>query len=207
MTFSQCLWVIDRLLDLPPVELAELRRVADGSADGVLNPNGAGIMHTGVVDEALLGRYVREASRFKPFPPGLLRRCETPQKIGRGKRYERTLPAGTVVVALTWSAAFDKDVVADAGEFHIGRGDREYLLFGTGQHACPGAQPDRPIAQMLMGQMVAALFALPGLQRAPGASGFIQTDQSGGRWPEHFKLRFDAQYAQRLPSAPTANAA
>ena len=186
VTFSQCLTVIDRLMDLPPVQLAEVQHVARSG------------------DEALLGRYVREASRFKPFPPGLLRNCDHLQVIAEHTPRARALPAGTVVVALTWSAAFDREAVPDALTFHSGRTDHEYLLFGTGQHHCVGAQTERPIAQTLMGQMVKALFALPGLRRAPGAAGFIQSDASGGRWPEHFMLDFDAA---RVEGATPAEAA
>ena len=173
VTFSQALWAIDRLMDLPAAEIEAIRRIVESGND------------------ALVTRYVREASRFKPFPPGLFRRCDVAQHVERGTPYERTVPAdGTLIVALTWSAAFDKTIVPDARKFHVGREDREYLLFGTGQHACPAAQPDRPIAQSLMTEMVKALFALPGLRRARGADGFIQGDDSVGKWPRHFFLEF-----------------
>jgi cytochrome P450 len=177
VTFSQCIWAIDRLMDLPAGEIAAIGRIA---RDG---------------NDALIDRYVREASRFKPFPPGLFRRCDTEQYVERDNpRYKRAVPAdNTLVVAMTWSAAFDPEVVPDARTFHVGREDREYLLFGSGQHACPAAQPDRPFAQTLMREMVKALFVLKDLRRARGTAGFIQTDASPGQWPERFILEFTPQ--------------
>src|SRR5262249_36334394 len=138
-------------------------------------------------DEDLLGRYVREASRFSPFPPAILRSCDGSQVVARGTWRERVLEKGTIVMALTWSAAFDARVVPDPQAFHVGRADGEYLLFGTGQHHCVGAQTERPIAQTLMGQMVKALMALPEIRRA-GEHGYIE---AVGRWPATFMLQFD----------------
>ena len=188
VTFSQCLWVIDRLLDLPPTQLAEVENVARGN------------------DEALLGRYVREASRFKPFPPALLRRCDSDQVIAEHTSRKRTLRAGTVVASLTWSAAFDSNRVRNPLQFHVGRGDGDYLLFGTGQHHCVAAQPERPFAQTLMIQMVKALFARGVVRRTAGADGFIQGDDSGGQWPAHFVVEIDAaRLLSAVPPAPASD--
>ena len=184
VTFSQCLWVLDRLVDLPDEERAEVGHVA--RSEGADTPT-----TRAPADEDLLGRYVREASRFKPFPPGILRSCDGPQIIARGTWRERLLQDGTIVIGLTWSAAFDARVVRDPRGFHIGREDREYLLFGTGQHHCVAAQTERPIAQTLMCQMVKALMALPAIRRAD-EHGYIE---SAGRWPATFMLQFDSARA------------
>jgi cytochrome P450 len=193
VTFSQCLWVLDRLMDLPDDKRREVSHVA--RAEGADSATGRA-----QADQDLLDRYVREASRFKPFPPVLLRSCDGPQVIARGTRRERLLADGTIVAAATWSAAFDARVVPDPQRFHIGREDREYLLFGTGQHHCVAAQTDRPFAQVLMGQMVKAVMALPDIRR-PDPGGFI--DNAGTRGPQSFRLHFDAaaERAERLRRA------
>ena len=187
VTFSQCLSVLDRLMDLPDQQRAKVGHVA--RSDGADTPT-----TRAPADEDLLDRYVREASRFNPFPPGILRSCDTQQMIARGTWRERVLEAGSIVVALTWSAAFDRRIVPDPCAFQISRDDREYLLFGTGQHHCVGAQTDRPIAQTLMCQMVKALMALPEIRRAD-EHGYVERT---GRWPSTFMLQFDSAEAHEV---------
>lgn len=189
-TSSQFLAVVDRLLDLPARDLEELHAIARRRRVAAAN---------GLVDEDAdqrLDGYVREASRFNPFPPGLQRFCrpDAPEEqrvlvTASGRR--KTIPAGATVFALTNAVAFDPAFCGRPGAFAMARPASEYLLFGTGQHHCIGATERWPVAPTLMAELATAIFALPGIRRAPGACGELHTPR-GARWPDSFHLTHDA---------------
>jgi cytochrome P450 len=152
-TSSQFADAANRLLDLPPAEFARLQAACrEGNDD-------------------LVWRYLREASRFLPFPPALYRYCERETVLAAGTLRAKRIPEGSIVLVSTLSAAFDEEVVRDPEAFRVDRPDHEYLLFGAGQHFCLGASDGRWIAQTLMTEMAKPLFALKGLRRVPGPAG------------------------------------
>jgi cytochrome P450 len=115
----------------------------------------------------------------------LIRHTKEDRELEIGGGRKRTVPGNSTVIAITASAVVDPTLVPHPGEFLIGRPPAQQLVFGTGQHQCTGGTLQRPIAQMLMTEMTAALFALPNLKRAPGKRGRIQNE---GRWPAHFQV-------------------
>ncbi len=154
-TSSQFTDVVNRLLDLSTGDFARLQRAC---REG---------------DDELVGRYVREAARFLPFPPVLYRYCEAATTLAAGTPRARRIPEGAIVVAFIVSAAFDAEAVEDPEEFRVDRPDHEYLLFGAGQHFCLGVSGGRSIAQTLMIEMTKPLFGLNGLRRKPGPEGLL----------------------------------
>ena len=195
-TTLQFLAVVDRLLDLPARDRDAVHALALERRDGreVLMPpqrdpkkaeDDAKKLASPEADDRRLQHFVVEAARFKPFPPGLIRHAKEDRELEIGRGRKRTVPGNSTVVALTASAVVDPTLVPHPGEFLIGRPPTQQFIFGTGQHQCTGGTLQRPIAQMLMTEMTAALFALPNLKRAPGKSGKIQNE---GRWPAHFQV-------------------
>jgi hypothetical protein len=55
-------------------------------------------------DNALVARYVFEASRYFPLTPGLFRNCEEEYKLASGTWRAKTIPKGAFVMAATRSA-------------------------------------------------------------------------------------------------------
>jgi cytochrome P450 len=135
-------------------------------------------------DERLAG-HVWEALRFKPFLPYLVRKTSVDYTLARGSKRQRTIPAGTTVLALTMSAMFDPDWTCLPREFHPDRPPRVYLHFGRGHHECLGVH----VAQVMIPEIVKQLLLLKNLRPAPGPDG--QIDYQGGPLPERFVLEFD----------------
>jgi cytochrome P450 len=146
--FQEFVQVIDVLLDLPPNRFYDVQTIARGGSLNLLLP------------------YVLEAARFSPRPP-LIARQSTRDVTLRG----RSIAAGTVVLALPFTAAFDWKVAPWPWRFSAGRPSEAYPIFGHGQHHCPGASPTRPIAQVVMTAMAMQILALPGLRRGRGPLG------------------------------------
>ncbi len=176
-TTSQFLAVVDRLLDLPSREIDAIHALAK---QHVTKPRAAPEL-----DDERLMHYVLEAARFTPFPFGLVRHVSKGQELELGRGGSKAVPADATVVAVTQSAVYDSRLVPDAGAFLIGRPETEQLVFGTGHHHCVGGSRQRPVAQILMTEMAAVLFAVPGLARAPGARGTIRSRDG---WPASFEL-------------------
>jgi cytochrome P450 len=176
-TTSQFLAVVDRLLDLPARERDAVHALAVQHTTGQRS--------VPELDDHRLLHYVIEAARFTPFPAGLLRHAASEQELETGRGWRKTVPANSTVLAMTASAVYDARLVEHPGDFLVGRPETQYVLFGTGQHHCVGGSRQRPLAQILMTEMTAALFALPGLERAPGKRGTIQ---KSGSWPASFEL-------------------
>ncbi len=131
-------------------------------------------------DAALLG-VLMEALRFTPFAPLIYRRVVRDTKIGGRARATK----GDMVYALAASAMFDRAAVAAPGAFRADRPDEGGLHFGAGPHACFG----RAISRALLPAVLGPLLARPGLARAAGAAG--QLDTGDTPFPQHLHLRFD----------------
>ncbi len=179
-TTSQYLDVMDRLFDLSARDLDTVRTLA--------------LEHhrqrdAGAPVDNLLERHVLEAARFSPFPPGLIRHCPDGVVLEAGSGRRVAVPANATVIAVTLAVAFDPRLAPHPGTFLAGRPASQYLVFGTGQHQCVAATPQRPIATILMTEMVAAVFSLRNVRRAPGLAGTLRRVKS--RWPTSFQLVFD----------------
>lgn len=130
--------------------------------------------------------YVWEALRFNAETPGLFRRCAVDTVLAPGTRRETRLKAGTLVLAATQSAAFDRSAVPDPDAFRIDRPWSTYLYFGSGQHSCLGEY----VSRTQVPRIAAALLRLPRLRRAPGPAGQLSWN---GIWPSGLTIEFDPE--------------
>jgi cytochrome P450 len=155
--------VLEQILLRPEVhaEAAEAAREAD----------------TGVFD-----RYVWEALRMNPFNPLIFRVCETDYTLAAGSERETRIPAGTLVFALTASAMFDEEVVADPEAFRTDRPDFIGLHFGYGHHTCLG----RHVGAEVIPEVVRRVLLRPGVRLLPPPEGSI--DFQGWPFPERFVI-------------------
>lgn len=139
-------------------------------------------LHEG--DRERFTRCLFEASRFKPINPGPFRVVapgegyvlEGAGPFGRGPK---RLPAGATVWASTQSAMFDGRRVREPRRFDPDRAPSEYLLFGSGLHACLGLF----LARAQIGAMLGVLLGQPGLRRAGPMTRL-------GPFPEHLPVTF-----------------
>jgi cytochrome P450 len=164
---------------VPPVSEATARAV-----DHLLGSGGAfGGARSAAVrgDHEMLWRYVREALRFAPQSPGLVREAATPAALGQPPRRGSTVDDGDIVMASTASAMHDPELVEGPGRFRADRADDAYLHFGTGPHRCLGEH----LAPVLITAAAAALFRRRGLRRVPGRLGRLTVE---GRWPAHLTV-------------------
>jgi cytochrome P450 len=118
-------------------------------------------------DDDLLWRYVQEAMRFDPLAPGLPRDVLADWTVARGTRHQRTIPAGSTVLAAFASAMKDPRRVADPQRFDIDRPASDYIHFGYGLHQCFGIHINRATLHM----MLKPLLKQPNLRRARGKAG------------------------------------
>jgi cytochrome P450 len=137
-------------------------------------------------NDELLAGYVWEAMRFHPIFPYLFRISTEDYTLAKGTDREKTIPAGTVVLALTWSAMFDGDEFPRAYEFQPDRPYYSGLHFGYGMHRCLGEH----VAMNMACVLIKKLILRPNFRRAPGIEG--QLDYKGGPFPERCVLEFDA---------------
>jgi len=134
-------------------------------------------------DDDLVAAYVFEALRFKPQNIGLFRTTAVDYTLARGTHRATTIPAGTRVLVATQSAMHDPDFVTRPEEFRIDRPPYHYMHFGSGLHSCFG----RHINQVQIPRIVKAVLRQPGLRRAEGAAGRLQTD---GPYPSSLRVSF-----------------
>jgi cytochrome P450 len=131
------------------------------------------LQHRDIVDpshqytDGELDAIIREALRFAPVAPILFRRCTMDSVLG-GK----TIAKGSMVAVLLKTAMFDPRAFPDPDSFSTDPTTRDpanYLIFGTGQHYCKGAD----IGTVVLREMVRPLLALKDLRMAagPAASG------------------------------------
>ncbi|MEM7160504.1 MAG: cytochrome P450 [Myxococcota bacterium] len=121
-------------------------------------------------DPLLVGRYVDEAMRFHPIGPGVLRITTDDFLVGRDRWYARTVPKGTTVMIATRSAMFDESLFSNPDDFMIDRNEYNFLLYGSGIHACFG----KYIASALIPRMLMPLLSRENLRRAQGDAGTLQ---------------------------------
>jgi len=114
-------------------------------------------------DEATLHAYVREALRFRPVFPILVRYCPHAAAMHSAPA---TVPAQTTLPLFPLGAMFDPARVVEPERFMPGRPENVYALFGGGPRVCIG-QP--LIMQLFLPTFRALLTALPELLDAkPG---------------------------------------
>ena len=92
---------------------------------------------------------------------------------------------GAMVMAVNLSAMFDPLKVDSPNRFRTDRPWDNYILWGDGLHICFGAS----INQVLIPAVLKPLLAKPGLRRAAGAAG--QIDSDGTPFPVHLHLEFE----------------
>jgi cytochrome P450 len=138
-------------------------------------------------DNQLLKRCLFETLRFKPINPGPFRTCREDYTLENGGflgRRPATIPAGCHVVASTQSAMFDRRRVNSSYRFDPNRSRGDYMLFGSGMHACFGAA----LAEAQIPQTVKVLLQQKNLRRANGAPGKLVRE---GPFPAHLMVEFD----------------
>lgn len=137
-------------------------------------------------DDDLLWRCLQETLRFRHFNLGPFRICGPKgYTLAAGTGRAKYVAPGTKILASTQSAMFDSRRIAQPGVFDPDRAAEDYLGFGYGQHWCLGAF----IAIAQLTQTFKALLRLPGLRRAPGSDGRLQTITI---YPAHLTVELDA---------------
>jgi cytochrome P450 len=169
-------YAVNRLLALDAECLAALREIAFAAHGG------------DAPARAALEDHWLEAERFCVYPPFSYRHAEEETLLARGTRREKRIPKDSTVVTWQSLAAFDPDVFADPFAFAPGRPRWQYLGFGHARHRCLGEE----IGQILLTEMAAALFGLPGLRRRPGRAGRLrELPIRQGRYPVRLELEHD----------------
>ncbi|MFD1343835.1 cytochrome P450 [Litorisediminicola beolgyonensis] len=130
-------------------------------------------------------QFLWEALRFNPHSPIIYRRATRDTVIARSTLRAVQVRKGQIVFAATQSALFDRTRIAQPTRFRTDRPWEEYIIWGYGMHSCFGAA----INKALIPAILRPLIARPGLRRAEGAAG--QIDTGGTPHPQHFHLRFD----------------
>ena len=136
-------------------------------------------------DDAKLAAYIFEALRFHPVNPVIYRRATRDTAVAQGMLRGRAIPKGTMVMGANLSAMFDPVAVADPGSFRTDRPWEVYMLWGYGMHTCFGAQLNR----ISLPTILKPLLAKPGLRRAGGAPGIMDTE--GTPFPVHLHVEYD----------------
>jgi cytochrome P450 len=165
-TSKAAVQALDQLLDRPEALVGAQAAARDG-------------------DDARLAAYVFEGLRFNPVNPVIYRRAVREAVIARSTLRARTIPPGTMVLAANLSAMFDPLKVAAPTTFRIDRPWDDYILWGDGLHTCFGAH----VNAALIPTILKPLLAKPGLRRAPGTAG--QIDTAGTPFPAHLVVEFD----------------
>jgi cytochrome P450 len=135
-------------------------------------------------DDALLAKYVFEASRYYPLTPGLFRDCTEDYTVAGGTWRARTIRSGTTVVAATRSAMFDGRRIKQPKKFRLDRPDYNYFHFGYGMHECFGLYMNRTMIPAIC----KTILKKRNLRRAVGESGQLQMD---GAFAKSLVVEFD----------------
>jgi cytochrome P450 len=136
-------------------------------------------------DDALLARYIFEALRFNPVNPVIYRRAVRDTVVAPHTIRAVRVPQNSMVLAANFSAMFDPLRLDKPGDFKIDRPWDHYILWGDGLHTCFGAH----INQVLIPAILKPLLAQPGLRRAAGPPG--QIDSGNTPFPVHLLLEFE----------------
>ena len=142
-------------------------------------------------DDRTLAACIWEALRLNPMNAVIYRRAARDCVLAAHTLRARKVAKGTMVFAANLSAMFDPLRVPDPRAFRTDRAASEYILWGYGRHVCFGAY----INEVALPAMLKPLLAAPGLRRAAGAAGRIDT--GGTPFPQHFHIEFDAAGAPR----------
>jgi len=134
-------------------------------------------------DPELLYPFVREAMRFRPPAPVLVRLTIQDYVLAKGTDRETKIPAGKVVFAANASAMMDETELDNPHEYDETRPPYQYLLFGWGLHKCFG----RFISPVQITEIVRSLLVLPNIRRASGPAGELVYD---GFFPKSFTVDF-----------------
>ncbi|WP_210407196.1 cytochrome P450, partial [Hydrocoleum sp. CS-953] len=135
-------------------------------------------------DDETFDKYVREAIRFNPFSPFLVRFCEADYTLAAGTPRETPISAQSIVLAGVGSAMFDPAVVTNPDEFLIDRPNYNYMHFGYGSHTCLGEH----IAGVVVPEVVKQILLRPGLRFLPGDEGKVEYQ---GYIPSRFVVAYD----------------
>jgi cytochrome P450 len=136
-------------------------------------------------DDAKVAQYCFEALRFNPVNPLIYRRAAVDAQVAANRLRRVKVKKGAMVLAVNLSAMFDPLKVASPSSFRAGRPWDDYILWGDGLHICFGAH----INAVVIPAMLKPLLAKPGLRRAAGAAGKIDT--GGTPFPVHMHVEFD----------------
>ena len=123
---------------------------------------------------------VWEALRFDPAFKYMFRTASEEYTVAKGTDRETTIPKGTTVLPLMFSAMFDPEAFDDPETFNPGRPYGNSFHFGFGSHECMGKE----IGRVMIPEMVRQVLLRPEIQ----ALGSI--DKSGGAVPEHYALKW-----------------
>jgi cytochrome P450 len=157
---------LDQLLDRPTA-LAAAQRAAQAD------------------DDRLLASYIFEALRFNPVNPLIYRRAARDAVIAAGTLRARTIPKGTMALAVNFSAMFDPLKLDRPNQFRVDRTPDDYILWGYGLHTCFGEH----INLGMIPAILKPLLKTAGLRRAGGEQGLVDT--AGTPFPVHLILEFD----------------
>jgi cytochrome P450 len=135
-------------------------------------------------DDALLAKYVFEASRFDPLAAVLVRQSVKDYMLARGTRRAKVIPQGAQVFSAVRSAMFDGRRVAGPRDFRIDRPDSNYFHFGFGPHECYGIHMNR----VMVPAICKPILRRKNLRRAAGDAGQLQID---GPFPMSLVVEFD----------------
>ncbi len=157
---------LDQLLDRPEAFASAEQAAHDGN-------------------DTLLAAHVFEALRFNPINPFIYRRAARDTTIAAGHFRARKIPKDTMVLASNLSAMFDRLNIEAPESFRTDRPWGDYILWGYGLHGCFGAYINRAVLPAIL----KPLLLKPGLRRAPGDAG--QIDTGGTQFPKHLVLEWD----------------
>ncbi|MEM9603432.1 MAG: cytochrome P450 [Pseudomonadota bacterium] len=152
-----------------PRPLAMAREVANGDGDSE-------------ADHQRLYQLCREALRFDPINPLVVRVCDSDVVIARGSLRRRRVKRGATVLVCTRSAMRDGRQLELPSAFISDRPDHHYLHLGYGHHRCLGDH----ISTVQWPEMVRAVL------RLHNARPVGEIDQAGGPFPEHYRIQVDA---------------
>jgi cytochrome P450/glutathione S-transferase len=129
--------------------------------------------------------YVKEAMRFNPTQPGVIRYAEKTNTLTGKNSKVYTIPAKRKILALISSAMFDPDAIPEPKKFIADR-TVEYMNFGYGLHECFG----RYINEVTLTEFTMAILRLKDLSRVPGRCG-RGTGITIASFPNNFVVRFN----------------
>lgn len=135
-------------------------------------------------DDARLRDYVLEAMRFDPLALGLPRVTTRACTLARGTKREKTIPAGSTVLAGISAAMLDPARVSEPRRFRPGRAAHQYIHFGHRLHECFGRHINRATLHL----MLKPLLKRPDLRRARGSEGRLSKN---GPFAERLVVEYD----------------